>query len=63
MIETNSLSSHSLRRSTATLLNESGVPQSVAMALTGHDSADIHSIYVNVGEQAMRDAAIKLPTL
>ncbi len=23
------------------------------MALIGHDSADIHSIYVNVGEQAM----------
>ena len=33
------------------------------MALIGHDSADIHSIYVNVGEQAMRDAASKLPAL
>lgn len=61
--ETNGLSFHSLRRSTATYLHEAGVPQSVAMALIGHDSADIHSIYVNVGEEAMRSAAQKLPAL
>jgi len=61
--ETNGLSFHSLRRSTATLLHEAGVPQSVAMALIGHDSADIHSIYVNVGEEALRSAAHKLPAL
>lgn len=61
--ETNGLSFHSLRRSTATYLHEAGVPQSVAMALIGHDSADIHSIYVNVGEEAMRSAAQKLPSL
>ena len=24
------------------------------MALIGHDSTDIHSIYVNVGEEALR---------
>jgi integrase len=61
--ETNGLSFHSLRRSTATYLHEAGVPQSVAMALIGHDSEDIHSIYVNVGEEAMRSAAKKLPML
>ena len=61
--ETNGLSFHSLRRSTATYLHEAGVPQSVAMALIGHDSTDIHSIYVNVGEEAMRSAAQKLPAL
>jgi integrase len=61
--ETNGLSFHSLRRSTATYLHEAGVPQSVAMALIGHDSTDIHSIYVNVGEEALRNAAGKLPSL
>jgi integrase len=61
--ETNGLSFHSLRRSTATYLHEAGVPQSVAMALIGHDSADIHSIYVNVGEKALRAASKKLPSL
>jgi hypothetical protein len=33
------------------------------MALIGHDSADIHSIYVNVGHEALQKAAKKLPTL
>lgn len=61
--ETNGLSFHSLRRSTATYLHEAGVPQSVAMALIGHDSEDIHSIYVNVGEEALRSASKKLPML
>lgn len=61
--ETNGLSFHSLRRSTATYLHEAGVPQSVAMALIGHDSSDIHSIYVNVGEEALRKASRKLPAL
>jgi integrase len=61
--ETNGLSFHSLRRSTATYLHEAGVPQSVAMALIGHDSTDIHSIYVNVGEEALRKASRKLPAL
>lgn len=61
--ETNGLSFHSLRRSTATYLHEAGVPMSVAMALIGHDSADIHSIYVNVGDEALREAAKKLPSI
>jgi integrase len=61
--ETNGLSFHSLRRSTATLYHEAGVPVSVAMALIGHDSEAVHSIYVNVGEEAMRSAAQKLPAL
>ena len=61
--ELTGLSFHSLRRTAATLLHEIGVPQSVAMAFIGHDSEDIHSIYVNVGEDAMRDAAAKIPSI
>jgi len=57
------LSFHSLRRTAATLLNEAGVPQAVAMAFVGHDSEDIHKVYVNVGESAMRDAATKIPSV
>jgi len=57
------LTFHSLRRTAATMLHEAGVSQAVAMALIGHDSEDIHSIYVNVGETAMRDAAKKLPAV
>lgn len=57
------LSFHSLRRTAATVLHEIGVPQAVAMAFIGHDSEDIHAIYVNVGEEAMRTAAAKLPSV
>ena len=53
----------SLRRTTAAYLHEAGVPQSLAMTLFGHDSAYIHSIYVNVGEEVMRSAAQKLLAL
>jgi len=59
----NGLSFHSLRRTAATVLHEIGVPQSVAMAFIGHDSEDIHAIYVNVGEEAMRTAAAKIPSV
>lgn len=61
--EKHELSFHCLRRTATTLLHEAGVPQAVAMALIGHDSEEIHSIYVNVGEVAMRDAAGKLPSV
>lgn len=59
----NELTFHSLRRTATTLLHEAGVSQAVAMALIGHDSEDIHAIYVNVGEAAMREAAGKLPSI
>lgn len=61
--EKHELSFHCLRRTATTLLHEAGVSQSVAMALIGHDSEDIHAIYVNVGEVAMREAASKLPSI
>jgi integrase len=61
--ELNSLSFHSFRRSATTLLHEAGVHQSVAMVLIGHDSADIHAVYVNIGEQALREASAKLPSI
>ena len=61
--ELTGLSFHSLRRTAATLLNEAGVPQAVAMAFVGHDSEDIHNVYVNVGEKAMRSAATQIPSV
>ena len=61
--EKHDLSFHSLRRTATTMLHEAGVSQAVAMALIGHDSEDIHAIYVNVGEVAMREASAKLPSI
>jgi integrase len=57
----NDLSFHSLRRTATTLLHEAGVPQAVAQAFIGHDSAAMHEIYVAVGWPALEDAAGKMP--
>ena len=57
------LSFHSLRRTATTLLHEAGIPAAVAQELIGHDSAEIHRLYVNVGREAMELAAAAFPVL
>ena len=59
----NALSFHSLRRTATTLLHEAGVPSTVAQALIGHDSEEVHSDYITVGREALRNAANRFPTL
>ena len=57
------LSFHSLRATATTMLHEAGIPASVAQALIGHDSSEIHQDYVRVGMDALRRAADALPDL
>jgi integrase len=59
----NVLSFHSLRRTATTLLHEAGVPQQVVQAMIGHDSAEVHQLYVAIGPAALRQAAAVLPEL
>jgi integrase len=59
----NELSFHCLRKTATTLLHEAGVPQAVVMALIGHDSAEVHDIYIAVGKEALVRAASSLPEL
>jgi integrase len=59
----NELSFHSLRRTATTLLHEAGVPSTVAQALIGHDSEEVHSDYITVGREALRNAVNRFPTL
>jgi integrase len=59
----NELSFHSLRRTATTLLHEAGVPPTVAQALIGHDSEEIHSDYITVGREALRRAVNSFPKL
>ncbi len=61
--QSNALSFHSLRRTATTLLHEAGIPAAVAQELIGHDSEEIHRLYVNVGREAMEKAAAALPAL
>ena len=61
--ERNALSFHSLRRTATTLLHEAGIPAAVAQELIGHDSEEMHRLYVNVGREALEKAAAVLPQL
>lgn len=61
--EGNALTFHSLRRTATTLLHEAGTPAAVAQDFIGHDSAEMHEIYVSVGNDALTEAAAKLPSL
>jgi len=57
------LSFHSLRRTATTLLHEAGVPAAVVQSLIGHDSEEVHQLYVAVGKEALASAAARLPDL
>jgi integrase len=57
------LSFHCLRKTATTLLHEAGVPQAVVMALIGHDSPEVHEVYIAVGKEALTRAAASLPEL
>jgi integrase len=61
--EKTTLSFHSLRRTATTLLHEAGIPPAVAQELIGHDSEEIHQVYVKVGQEALKKAAAALPVL
>lgn len=59
----NRLSFHSLRRTATTLLHEAGIPAAVAQTLIGHDSEQMHKIYISVGPEALRRAVAVLPMI
>jgi len=61
--QASALSFHSLRRTATTLLHEAGVPAAVVQSLIGHDSEEVHQLYVAVGKDALASAAAKLPDL
>lgn len=57
------LSFHSLRRTATTLLHEAGVPAAVVQSMIGHDSEEMHQLYIAVGKDALAAAAATLPDL
>ena len=54
---------HSLRATVATVLQASGVAQGMAMQLVGHDSQDIHAVYIRPDLNQLRSVAENLPPL
>lgn len=59
--EASVLSFHSLRATAATMMHEAGVPAAMVQELIGHDSEEVHRVYVKIGREALREAAGKLP--
>jgi integrase len=59
----NALSFHSLRHTYSSILANSGVPEELRMALTGHTTRAIHQRYSHHELERLRDAVALLPTL
>lgn len=57
----NTKSFHSIRATCATLLHAGGVSQGMAMELVGHESANIHAVYIRPTTDHLRAAAETLP--
>jgi integrase len=61
--EKNDISFHSLRYNTTSALKSSGVSDSVAMDIVGHETASISRNYTKIDEDAKRAAINKLPDI
>ena len=53
----------SLRHPAVSLLKDAGVPDSVVLALFGHESAAMSHRYTHVGKEALSKAAKTLPEI
>lgn len=51
---------HSLRATVVTMLHANGVSQGMAMELVGHDSPEVHAVYLRPTAEQLREAAGRL---
>lgn len=52
---------HCLRATVATMLHASGVSQGMAMELVGHESAEVHAVYIRPTQEQLRQVVHALP--
>ncbi|MBK1833338.1 tyrosine-type recombinase/integrase [Roseibacillus ishigakijimensis] len=57
------LSFHSLRVTAVSFLHAQGIPAAIVQEWVGHDSVDVHRVYVRLGDEAMEKASASLPSL
>lgn len=57
------ISFHSIRHSAVSILKDAGIPDSVVMALVGHDSAAMSQRYTSVGMESLTKAQEAMPAL
>lgn len=51
---------HCLRATVVTMLHANGVSQGMAMELVGHDSPEVHAVYLRPSADQLREAAERL---
>jgi integrase len=61
--EASRVSFHSLRYNTTSALKSSGVSDSVAMDIVGHETASVSHNYTKIDDTAKRDAINRLPDI
>lgn len=54
---------HNLRVTAITLLHEAGIPQSTVQGWVGHESEDVHRLYIKLGKEASQRASDALPKI
>lgn len=54
---------HCLRATVATMVHANGVSQGLTMELVGHDSAEVHAVYIRPNAEQLRQAVAALPQL
>ncbi len=60
---TEALGFHNLRVTAITLLHEAGIPQATVQQWVGHDSEDVHRLYIKLGKEASQKASDALPQI
>jgi integrase len=60
----NSKTFHSIRSTCTTELHAAGgISETMAMELIGHESKDVHKVYLRPSREQLREVAAKLPEL
>lgn len=54
---------YNLRVTAITLLHEAGIPQATVQGWVGHDSEDVHRLYIKLGKEASQKASDALPKI
>jgi len=61
--ESEAIGFHNLRVTAITLLHEAGIPQATVQGWVGHNSEEVHRLYIKLGKEASQKASNALPRI
>jgi integrase len=61
--EGSSIGFHALRMTATTLMHDAGIPAATVQAIVGHESEDVHRVYVKIGRESQERALNALPLI